>query len=192
MSETDATEGRLLSQSFGVGGPAEVEELPPPPPPRTVETVTLEIRTIQRQAQGILLSCAIEIGRRLEEVKAMLPHGEWGGYLKRELDYSASTAQNFMRIFREYGADQQSLFGGVAKSKTFGNLNYSKALRLLAIPDEEERERFAEENDLEQMSVRELDEAIKAREEAEEKVAASEEKVRRLRQETERLQGGTY
>jgi len=135
-------------------------------PARTTDTVALEIRTLQRQAQGIILSYAIEIGRRLEEAKAMLPHGEWGAWLKRELDYSQSTAQNFMRVFREYGSNQQSLFGGEAKSQMLGNLTYSKALRLLAISDEEERERFVEENDVASMSTRELTEALKARDEA--------------------------
>ena len=185
MSEMEVTEGQLLSQDFGVGGPPTAVEVPPPP--RTVETVTLEIRTLQHQANGIILNYAIEIGRRLEEAKAMLPHGEWGAWLKRELDYSQSTAQNFMRVFREYGDSQQSLFGGAPKSQTFGNLTYSKALRLLAIPDEEERERFAVENDVEHMSIRELNEALKARNEAEEKATAAEEEARGLRQETERL-----
>ena len=186
MSEMEVTEGQLLSQDFGVGGPPTAVEVPPPP--RTVETVTLEIRTLQHQANGIILNYAIEIGRRLEEAKAMLPHGEWGAWLKRELDYSQSTAQNFMKVFREYGDSQQSLFGSTSKSQTFGNLSYSKALRLLAIPDEEERERFAEEHDVEHMSVRELNEALKARDEAEEKAAAAEEEARGLRQEAERLQ----
>jgi len=133
---------------------------------RTTEMVALEIRTLQRQAQGIILNYAIEIGRRLEEAKAMLPHGEWGAWLKRELDYSQSTAQNFMRVFREYGDEQQSLFGTQAKSQTFGNLTYSKALRLLAIPNEEEREKFVEEHDVASMSTRELDQALKERDEA--------------------------
>lgn len=186
MSEMEVTEGQLLSQDFGVGGPPTAVEVPPPP--RTVETVTLEIRTLQHQANGIILNYAIEIGRRLEEAKAMLPHGEWGAWLKRELDYSQSTAQNFMKVFREYGDSQQSLFGSTSKSQTFGNLSYSKALRLLTIPDEEERERFAEEHDVEHMSVRELNEALKARDEAEEKAAAAEEEARGLRQEAERLQ----
>ena len=73
MNEREVTEGQLLSQDFGVGGPPAVVEVPPPS--RTVETVTLEIRTLQHQAQGIILNYAIEIGRRLEEAKAMLPHG---------------------------------------------------------------------------------------------------------------------
>ncbi len=137
-----------------------------PAPERTVEVVALEIRTLQRQAQGVILSYAIEIGRRLEEAKEMLPHGEWGAWLKRELDYSQSTAQNFMKVFREYGASQQSLFGGEAKSQALGNLTYTKALRLLAIPDEEERERFVEEHDVDSMSTRELEQAIRERDEA--------------------------
>lgn len=156
-------------------------------PARTADTVALEIRTLQHQVQGIVLSYAIEIGRRLEEAKAMLPHGEWGPWLKRELDYSQSTAQNFMRIFREYGDSQQSLFGGTAKSQTFGNLTYSKALSLLAIPDEEERARFVEEHDVESMSTRELAEAIKARDAAEEEAASAQDEIRKLKSEAARM-----
>lgn len=185
MSEMELTEGRLLSQDFGVGGPPAAVDVPPPP--RTVETVTLEIRTLQHQAQGIILNYAIEIGRRLEEAKAMLPHGEWGAWLKRELDYSQSTAQNFMRVFREYGDSQQSLFGGATKSQTFGNLTYSKALRLLAIPDEDEREKFAVENDVEHMTIRELNEALKARDAAQEEAAAAQEETRKLNGEVDKL-----
>jgi len=180
-------EGKCLSEQFGVGGPPEVKE-EAPPPVRTVEVVTLEIRTLQRQAQQVVLGYAIEIGRRLEEVKAMLPHGRWGDYLKNEVAYSQSTAQNFMRIFREYGASQQSLFGGVANSQTLGNLTYTKALQLLAIPDAEDRERFAIENDVEHMSVRELNEALKARDEAEEKAAAAQDEAGRLEKRVLHLQ----
>lgn len=186
MNDNDF-EGKCLSGQFGVGGPPEVRE-EAPPPVRTVETVTLEIRTLQRQAQQVVLGYAIEIGRRLEEVKAMLPHGQWGDYLKHEVEYSQSTAQNFMRIFREYGASQQSLFGGVANSQALGNLTYTKALQLLAIPDAEDRERFAIENDVEHMSVRELNEALKARDEAEEKAAAAQDEAGRLEKRVLHLQ----
>lgn len=178
----EVTEGQLLSQDFGVGGP----------PPRldsgkTPDILAAEIRTIKSQTGRMVLNASIEVGRRLTEAKAKLPHGSWGEYLKNEVDYSPSQAQNLMRVFREYGSDQQSLFGGEAKSQTFGNLTYSKALSLLAIPDEEERERFAIENDVEHMSVRELNEALKARDAAEEKAAAAEDEARGLRQETDRL-----
>lgn len=177
MSEIDLEreEGRLLSEDFGLTVPAAPVEIEAPP--RTVETVTLEIRTLQRQAQQIMLGYAVEIGRRLEEVKAILPHGQWGDYLKNEVDYSQSTANNFMRIYREYGTAQQSLFGGEAKSQAFANLTYTKALRLLAIPNEEEREQFMAEHDVEGMSNRELDKALKEREEALEAAAAAQEEA---------------
>ena len=191
MSEMEVTEGQLLSQDFGVGGPPATTEVPLPPVDsgKTPDILAAEIRTIKNQTGRMVLNASIEVGRRLTEAKAKLPHGSWGEYLKNEVDYSPSQAQNLMRVFREYGSDQQSLFGGEAKSQTFGNLTYSKALSLLAIPDEEERERFAVENDVEHMSVRELNEALKARNEAEEKAAAAEDKVRGLLQEAERLQG---
>ena len=189
MSEMEVTEGQLLSQDFGVGGPPAAAEIPltPVDSGKTPDILAAEIRTIKNQTGRMVLNASIEVGRRLTEAKSKLPHGSWGEYLKNEVDYSPSQAQNLMRVFREYGSDQQSLFGGEAKSQTFGNLTYSKALSLLAIPDEEERERFAVENDVEHMSVRELNEVLKARNEAEEKAAAAEDAARSLRQEAERL-----
>ena len=131
-----------------------------PAPERTVELVTVEIKALHKQAQQMALGYAIEIGRRLVEVKAMLPHGQWGDYLRDRLGYKSSTANNFMRIFEAYGAEQQSLFGPVAKSQALGNLSYTKALALLVLPDEE-RESFLSENDVEDMSTRELQTALK-------------------------------
>ena len=189
MSEMEVTEGQLLSQDFGIGGlPATAEApLPPVDSGKTPDILAAEIRTIKDQTGRMVLNASIEVGRRLTEAKAKLPHGSWGEYLKNEVDYSPSQAQNLMRVFREYGSDQQSLFGGEAKSQTFGRLTFSQALSLLVIPDEDEREKFVLENDVEHMSVRELNEALKARDEAEEKAAAAEETARGLQQEAERL-----
>jgi len=92
-----------------------------------------------------------------------------------------------MRLFREYGADQQSLFGGVAKSQSFANLTYSKALLMLTVP-EEDREQFMAEHDVEGMSNRELKAAIKARDEAEEKAAAAQDEADRLEKRVLHLQ----
>ena len=180
MSEMEITEGQLLSQDFGVGGP--------PAAVRPLAVIEAELEMLKqdtRQKETALLCNYIEIGRRLEEAKAQLRHGEWGGWLKKK-EISQSTANNLMRLYREYGADQQSLFGGVVKSQAFANLTYSQAVLMLTIP-EEERERFMEENNVEAMSSRELKEAIKARNEAEEKATAAEDEARGLRQETERL-----
>lgn len=134
---------------------------------RDIKTVTAEIRTLTEQGQRLALEYAIEIGRRLKEAKSMLPHGEWGRWLKEEVEFSQSSAGNFMRIFEEYGADQISIFGAEAKSQALGKLTYTKALKLLAMPAEE-REEFVEQNPVEQMSTRELEKAIRERDEARE------------------------
>ena len=131
---------------------------------RDIQTVTTEIRTLHRQAQGMILNYAIEIGRRLKEAKSLLEHGEWGEWLENEVDFSRSTANNFMKIFEEYGAKQVSLFGD-ANSQTLGNLPYTHALKLLAVPAEE-REEFVEEHHVEDLSSRELDRLIKERDAA--------------------------
>lgn len=132
---------------------------------RDIQTVTAEINYIHRQAQEMALEAIIKIGQRLKEAKAMLPHGEWGRWLETEVPFKPSTAQNFMRIFEEYGSNQTSLFGD-AKSQTIGNLPYTKALKLLAIGDSDERETFIEEHDVANMSTRELEKAIRERDEA--------------------------
>ncbi len=136
--------------------------------PRTVETITLEIQTLQTmhtKAMQITLGISIEIGRRLVELKAKVRHGEWGAYINQNFSYSRSTANNLMRTFEEYGAPQQSMFGPEANSQALGNLSYTKAVQLLAIPAEE-REAFVKENHVEDMSTRELDKAIRERNEA--------------------------
>lgn len=132
---------------------------------RDLGTVTVEIRALHQQAQKMMLSYAIEIGRRLTEAKALVEHGGWGAYIKDQLGYSQSTANNMMRIYEAYGAEQGSFFGGEAKSQTLGNLTYTQALALLAVPGEE-REEFAREHDVEHMSTRELEAAIRERDEA--------------------------
>ena len=134
---------------------------------RTVDTVTLEINTLHRQAQQMMLGYVIEIGKRLVEVKEMLPYGSWGTYLAERTPYSQSTANNFMKIFQEYGDENLSLFEKGTKSQTFGKLSYTQALALLALPANE-REEFAQENNVEDMSSRQLQEAIRERNEARE------------------------
>lgn len=110
---------------------------------RTPETVGAEIRGLTAQAKQMTLWFGIEIGRRLCEVKEMIGHGEWLPYLKAQTEFSQSTASRFMTLYREYGAQQQTLFGAESNYPTLNNLSISNALRLLALP-ENERESFAE------------------------------------------------
>lgn len=147
---------------------------------RDINTITAEIRVIQRQAQQAVLSYAIELGRRLNEAKELLPHGEWGDWLKNEVNFSERTAQNLMKIFREYGSDQVNFFGE-AKAQALADLSYTKALQLLAIP-EDDREDFVKENDVENLSTRELDKLIKERDELQKKNNALERDNQGLRE----------
>ncbi|MDF3005330.1 MAG: hypothetical protein K0S22_1802 [Oscillospiraceae bacterium] len=128
---------------------------------RSLNTITAEIVTITRQTQLMILHSAIEVGRRLCEAKEQVPHGGWGEYLKNEVNFSVSTANNFMRVFKEFGDDQMPLFGD-AKSQTFGNLTYSQAVALFAVP-KDERENFVAENNVEELSVAALKKLIAER-----------------------------
>jgi chromosome segregation ATPase len=133
---------------------------------RTLEVVAAEIRTFTAS----MLNNIIEIGRRLCEAKELVPYGSFGTWVKENTGYSSSTANNFMRLYQEYGAAQGSLFGATVEDfQTFGKLSYSKALALLQLPSGE-REEFVRENDVEAMSTRELNEAIRERDEAKQKL----------------------
>lgn len=138
---------------------------------RDAVTVAAEIKVIVRQTQQVVLSAAVEIGKRLEEAKELVPHGEWGKWLETEVNFSKSTANNMMRLYREYGADQQKLFGG--NLQAFGDLSYTKALALLAVP-EEEREEFAQQANAAEASTRELEQAIRERNKAQDAQAKAE------------------
>lgn len=124
-------------------------------------------RSLEQVTQGILVLSAqtvaniCQIGKLLTEAKSMVGHGGWEKYLEEQVSYSQSTANNFMRLYREYGEFGPNL-------QTFGNLNPSQALALLALP-EGKREEFAESHDVESMSVRALKAQISAEKERAEK-----------------------
>lgn len=139
--------------------------------------VAAEIRTFTAS----MLNNIIEIGRRMCEAKDMLPYGKFGDWIRENTGYSSSTANNFMRLYQEYGAAQGSLFGATLEdSQTFGKLSYTQALALLALPAPE-REEFVETHDVEAMSTRELQDAIRARDEAIAGKGAAEEKAQKLK-----------
>lgn len=148
---------------------------------RTPSVIALEIRALHSQAQRMVLSFIIEIGRRLKEAKALIPHGEWGNWLEENVSYSQSTANYYMQIFEEFGSDQIGLFGE-AKSQALGNLSYTKALKLLAVPAEE-REEFVETHDVENLSTRELDKLIRERDEARRRAQEAENEAESLKRE---------
>lgn len=143
---------------------------------RTAELIAAEINDIKDRTKRVVIYNSIEIGRRLTEAKELVPAGEWGKWLEESVDYKKSTANNLMRIFKEYGSSQLSLLGSNTEKEIYDKLDYSKAVILLGTT-EEEKEKILTENDIEEMSSRELKKLRdklkkekKAREEAEKKV----------------------
>ena len=115
------------------------------------DTITTEILMLKQQiSQNI-----IEIGKRLILVKEGLPHGEWGKYLEEKVEFSQQTAQRFMKVATEF-----------PNSSTLRNLSQSKVFALLSLP-QEDRESFIKENPVNEMTTRELQQAIKDRDKAE-------------------------
>lgn len=117
---------------------------------RDIETITGEILEAKRAGGEAILT----IGRCLIEAKEQLPHGEWLPWLNERVEFSERTARNFMRLAREW-SNRQAL----------ADLGAAKALTLLALPPEE-REQFVEEHNVVDMTSRQLQQAIKERDEA--------------------------
>lgn len=160
---------------------------------RDIDIITEEINFYKQQAGMAIL----EIGKRLAEAKSQLSHGEWLPWLEEKVEFSERSAQQYIRLWKEYG-----------KSATVADLGVRKALVLLALP-ESEREDFAaekhsvngEEKTVSGMTVKELEKAIAernaAREEAEKAAAdiqeakdtalAAQEELARVRKELEEL-----
>lgn len=124
---------------------------------RTLSVIVSEILTIEKSVYKVAMDGAIEIGRRLQEAKEQVEHGEWENWCKENLNYSKRNAENFMKIATEYG-NENSVY---AKTQTSADISISKALELLKVP-EDEVENFVENNDIESDTVRELREKIKA------------------------------
>lgn len=143
---------------------------------RSAEVIAAEIRSIDAQTREIVLRSAIEIGKRLNEAKELVAHGEWGPWLESNVQYSQSTANNFMRIAEEYGSNFQAI----------ENMSYTKALALLGVPAEE-REQFVQENELESMSARELKQVVKEKKQLEKELKKIQQAAEKERQEREAL-----
>ena len=125
---------------------------------RDIETITAEIQEAKLQIGENLFG----IGRGLIEAKDQLPHGEWLTWLTWRVEFSEATAQNYMKLVRKY-----------SNPEALRDLGYTKALMLLALPDETRDEYIeathivgGEEKTVAEMSTRELKAALKERDEA--------------------------
>lgn len=127
---------------------------------RDSEIIAAEINIIKEDTRRIMIANTILIGGKLVEAKSMVPYGEWGKWLEEKVNYSQSTAENMMKLYREYGEGQLNLFDNWTNSETFANLSYTQHMALLALPFSDRME-FAEKNNVESLSTRELEKAIR-------------------------------
>lgn len=106
----------------------------------------------QMEAVGnVALMMAASAGRRLLVVKERLPHGEFGTWCDKNLDFSQSKANKMMQLAKR-SSDENSIF---SNSYTCTNLSISKAFALLSAPDDVAKEVIESEN-INDMTVTEL------------------------------------
>lgn len=118
-------------------------------PTATLEVLTLEVKFYLNQtAQNI-----IEVGKRLAQAKALVPHGEWGNWLESNFSLTDRTARNFMQCAERFG-----------KTEIDFRFKPTQMIAMLSLP-EAETEQFIEEKaaagkPVEDMTVKELREEI--------------------------------
>lgn len=156
-------------------------------PVRDINTIASEIRYIQNDVQQYAAAGALKIGERLCEAKELLDHGEFGPWLKDEFGWTDRTAQKLMAVYREFGDDQKSLFGPEINTKTYSDLPVSKLYLLISVP-ESEREEFVKENDIAEISVREMEKLLKEKKAAEENARESADALEELNEKYAALQ----
>lgn len=108
------------------------------------------------------------LGALLLEAKSRCAHGEFGKWLDTNTDISHTTANELMKLAT---ACQDQPF--------LSEMKQSAAIALLALPAED-REQFAADHPVEEMSVRQLKEAIRQAEDEKKRAIAMEEQNKRL------------
>ena len=133
---------------------------------KSTEQLTAEANTFYRQAEqlaGMSAMMLAETGRRLAEVKNRIPHGEFKKWCEENLEFSYRKAARTMQLAEKMD-DENSLF---SKVPTLATIGISRVWALLAAPEEVAAE-VVENNDVESMKVRELqDELAKVKAEKE-------------------------
>lgn len=111
-----------------------------------LEKIEKEIITLKNQtAENI-----IQIGYKLMEAKKRLSYGEWGSWLESKVEFSQRTANQFMRIAKEFGTNPELLT----------DLGITKVGLLLDV-SVEKRKDLIKNHDLRDISTRELKRVIK-------------------------------
>lgn len=91
----------------------------------------------------------LQLGRVLCEARPMIGHGDWEGWVRENAHMPIRSAQQYMQAYRKFGIDPE-----------ISRLGASHIIRLLPMSDEE-REQLLRDNDVENMTDRQLRDAIR-------------------------------
>lgn len=162
-------------QSPQPGAPVHLEGVDP-----RVMQLTAEINAFQDQEAN----ATWQIGRRLNEVKEIIGHNNWLLYLKTQVHIPEDKAQRYMRIARELDAipntapvrflPTTSLYLLIQQLGAEGAVDFASQPQL--VPSK------GEEVPVNEMSKRELQEALAAKKQAEQRAADAGEEARQARE----------
>lgn len=114
-----------------------------------------------------------EIGKRLKVIKNKLGHGNWIYWVNKNLGYSYDTAYSYICLYDKY-----------SNLDTFQDLSFSKLMALTTIEDEQERKKYVENNDVNNMTVRRLQKSLKEYQDKdklrEEEIIKKDEEIKKL------------
>lgn len=157
---------------------------------RSADTIATEIVSIRAAAEQAMVivatNASFEIGRRLCEAKEIVPSGEWMAYIEERLNYGKSTAENLMRIYRDYGSQDVIPNLGKSPAELFGQLSQSQMVAMFGLPLEQRVELMEEKPEVAEMSAREIQKLVKEKKAAEKAKAAAEKERDRERKEREK------
>lgn len=114
-----------------------------------------------RMYSDAMVMNGIQLGRVLTEAKKLVKHGEWTAWIRDNVNMGETMAQNLMRIYKRF-----------SETPAIDGIEKSKLIKMLALPEGTETE-FLAENDVQSMSAREVEQAVKkVRQEAEAQLQA--------------------
>ena len=154
-----------------------MESTPAPVESSRLGQLVAEIKILSQQTAANI----IEIGKRLIDAKSQVGHGNWERWLGDNLELSTRRAQQFMKVAEEYG-----------NTNTYSFLTPSKAIAMLDLPvsDREEfmtkpHEVNGQQKTIDEMTTRELSEAIRAKKEADKIIQDQAKKLQRQQEDLE-------
>ena len=154
-----------------------MESTPAPVEQNQLGQLVAEIKILSQQTAANI----IEIGKRLIDAKSHVGHGEWGGWLEANFEFTDRTAQRFMKAAEEVG-----------KTTSLSILSPTKVFALLDVPAADREEFIAtphevngQQKTVDEMTTRELAEAIRAKKEADKVIQDQAKKLQKQQEDLE-------